>query len=220
MGAREEQVPNIDTAIVDAKRRATKYQDIDGLPALALSAYSFMLGSVGLLRQRTNSPIGDLLLVVGLVGWLFVATPDAPLMLWLKTRITYPRTGFVAMPQPKFELVPEGSNKRRVLAWVALGMLLLGFVLSAYRPSTWASLIILTAGCGLFLIAYRNDARTRLLWLFIPSLWVSAWIEKVLPAGNTQRGGGYMWLVFGTLLFIVGTTRLLRYLMQHRVPHQ
>jgi hypothetical protein len=150
-----------------------------------------------------------------LIVWFFVGLPDSPAMLWLKTRITYPRTGFVVLPQADASRTLERGRKSKVLKWVAGGMLVASWLFAISEPNTWIGTAALTAGVGAFCLANRDDERFSVAWLLIPSLWMGAWLAKIFPVGH-GREGPYVWLAFGALLFIAGVARLLRFLWQHR----
>jgi hypothetical protein len=214
-------VPNIDTALVDAKRRATGYQDIDGLTFLAWSAFALLLGCISLWLHRINADLAILATSVVLISWFFVGHPDAPVMLWLKSRITYPRTGFVALPQPGSteSAALEVDKRHKLLRGATIVASVAAAVLSSYASNSWISLVIFTAGIVAVCLAYWDDARMRILWLIIPSFWLSAWIASRMQLSRAQETP-YVFFAFAILSFIVGTMRLLSYLMRHRAPHQ
>src|SRR5712671_33106 len=87
-------MPETSSAILEAKRRARDYWDIDGLPALLAGATTVLLGIVWL--YTGNRSVWDFLLF-----WAFFSPllKSKKTIEWLKGRITYPRTGYVAPPK-------------------------------------------------------------------------------------------------------------------------
>src|SRR6476660_1949338 len=112
-------MPETRDSILEAKRRARDYWDIDGLPALLAGANTVLLGVI-CLPPDSHRPWSGAALVLWLVAWFFVAECKGTLE-WLKSRITYPRTGYVAPPVAS----AEGRASRKALEFPNFPFLLL-----------------------------------------------------------------------------------------------
>src|SRR5215467_1593752 len=80
--------------LAEARRRAKNYWEIDGLPRIVSGLFSLLFGVLFL--WLSPSPFSLLLFAGMVVLYLFeVQGGQQEIVKWLKTRITYPRTGYV-----------------------------------------------------------------------------------------------------------------------------
>jgi hypothetical protein len=208
---------NIDSAIGDARRRATSYADIDGLLTLSMSVYALAAGLLATWVHRTNVEWAVFaFFFINLGYWVFIGQPDGPVMLWLKTRITYPRTGFVALPAPA-NATAAVEKRSTLLKWAAVGALIAAMMYADYAANKWTGLIAMSGGVAAFCLVHRSEAGVRFVWLLLPSLWLSAIIKTLRPTWRIDEVAS-MFFIFGILLFIAGAVRLLRFLKLHRAP--
>ena len=96
------------TEQTDHTRRAASYWGVDGLPDILRGLVLIALGAAAW-SWRIYVPLqpghGDrcLIVFIGLVIYAFVV--ERPVLEILKARITYPRTGYVQPPEPKWAVV-------------------------------------------------------------------------------------------------------------------
>jgi hypothetical protein len=207
-------------AILEAKRRARDYWDIDGLPALLAGATPFLLGVFWLYTGKDS--VWDILWVWFVLSCLFDGKVE-----WLKNRITYPRTGYVAPPketpyskrdpyttisiikepvEPVAPIVGRASRKAIGILHFPLLFLVLVFV-----DSRW--IVCLACLASAFMFWHRNEDDPP--WFEIAGSVIAGLVT--LPVDNSHRFGVFL-LVFGATGMVKGATLLTRYLRQHPAP--
>lgn len=195
------------TNIDDLMQRTRRYWYEDGLSDLALGGYFLALGLFFLGQSLTppGSPLwllwgvgGPLLLICGgvLANWLIKQ---------LKTRLTYPRTGYVNYERPAGGL----SGAARLL-----GVMLLAAIVSAgmvVASGRWTSLTLLfgLVGLGAFgWVSYRLGLRRYL----ILGLWSLLLGLALVPfALSLEQGGALFWIGFGLGMIVSGLITWRRY---------
>ena len=207
------------TAILDAKRRARDYWDIDGLPALLAGAVTVLLGAVWM--YKSDRSVQDLLLL-----WFFFypLLESKKILEWLKSRITYPRTGYVAPPKEapysrrdpytitsiiKEPVAPIDRKASRK----AIGILkvpLLVFVLW-FADFGWMICVACLASALLLWQKYEDDPP----WFEIAGAAIAGLV--ILPVPGSRRLAVLL-LVFGAASMVKGAKLLIRYLRQHPAP--
>ncbi|MGZ4846149.1 MAG: hypothetical protein ACXV75_15685 [Candidatus Angelobacter sp.] len=215
-------MPETSNAILEAKRRARDYWDIDGLPALLAGATTVLLGvlwSAGRHQSTWNF----------LVLWFFLSlcVDSKKILKWLKSRITYPRTGYVAPPQadPVVERDPytvisiieepvaptdpvAGRASRRAIELEDFPLFLL--MLWVADISWLLALLCLAAALGLW-HRYQDDPP----WFEIAGAAIAGLLVLLV---NGPRGFGVFLVVFGTAGMVKGATLLIGYLRRHPAP--
>jgi hypothetical protein len=219
-------MPETNSAILDAKRHARDYWDIDGLPALLVGANTVLLGVLWLPTDRHRSWWGAAL-VLGLCALLFLSESKKTLE-WLKSRITYPRTGYVAAPQADpdskrdpYSIIsiikePEAKEPEALLEGRASR--------KAIEDFPWLLLLVLWFTNNIWLVFLACLATPLLLWREYKD--DPPWFEiageaiaglVILPVDDSRRFGVFL-LVFGATGMVKGATLLTRYLRQHPAP--
>jgi hypothetical protein len=222
-------MPKTSNAILEARRRARDYWDIDGLPALLAGANTVSLGVIWLPTDWHRSGWG-VALALGLCALLFLSESKKTLA-WLKSRITYPRTGYVAPPQDgpdpnrdpytiisiikepganEPETPAEGRASKRALDFPFFSLLLLWWFFSF--NSRLASLACLATALWFW---WRN--RKDPPWFEIAGAIIAALLSAILTVDD-QRRFCIVLIVFGASGMAKGATLLIRYLRQHPVP--
>jgi hypothetical protein len=203
------------SAILEAKRRARDYWDIDGLPALLAGATTVLLGVLWLYTGQS--------VVIFLI--LCLILDSRKILEWLKGRITYPRTGYVAPPkeddpdsrrdpynivsivkEPVAPIVGRASRK-------AIGILnfpLLFFVL-LFANFGWIVFLTCLAAALLFWRRYKEDPP----WFEIAGSVIAGLV--ILPVDGPRRFGIFL-LVFGATGMVKGAILLIRYVLHHPAP--
>lgn len=214
-------MPETSNAILEARRRARGYWDIDGLPALLAGANTLLLGIIWLPNDR---PWPGAIFLLWLVGWFFVAEYKGTLE-WLKSRITYPRTGYVAPrkaerdPYTTISIIEieqgaeqpsapvEGRASRRARDFPFFSLLLLWWFFSF---NAWLASLACTATALWFWWRNRKDPP----WFEIAGAIIAALLSAILTVDD-QRRFCIVLIVFGASSMAKGTTLLIRYLRQH-----
>ena len=218
--------------ILDAKQRAWQYWFVDGLTHLLLGLALLSMSICGLFPPRPRAfwqlallaaPLG---LYVALILW------QRQILEWLKTKITYPRTGYV---QPPFDAVAgaagmvelglEGSDERRAEAerlaadhrkrlLLAASLAVPGLfamLLSENRlVPTVASVLLASA-----LWALRKFEKVS--WITIVGLPVLGICMTIFVTPGAYPSHRMAWLMagLGGLFVLEGTIALARYLLQN-----
>jgi hypothetical protein len=212
-------MPETSSAILAAKHRARDYWDIDGLPALLAGATTVLLGAVWL-YTRDQSVWGLLLF------WAFFSPllESKKTLEWLKSRITYRRTGYVAPPKKAAyskrdpytiisitkELVApiEGRASRKAIGILNFPLLL---VVLWFADVGWIVCLACMASALLFWREYEDDPP----WFEIAGAAIAGLV--ILPVDGSRRFGVFL-LVFGAAGMVKGATLLISYLRRHPAP--
>jgi hypothetical protein len=208
---------NIGLNLDHAVQRVGDYWEQDGLPTLMLALLCLAGGSLAIWMPHYHSFRRDLptsvlqLLLFGAFIY-FVARKNSPVIQWLKARITYPRTGYVALPPRGSEAaarIKGQAMKRHPEIWM-IGPL----AFSAVVDTPWF-------GTGLAIIA------TSIMWaitrgkfpsasILIPGFYLSALLLPFLHIAPDNRFP-YFYLAFGLLYLLAGIIQLVGYLRRHPV---
>ena len=142
----------IDTII----RRTQRYWYVDGLAEITVGLLFLVLSVYFLVQSRIKTvslnPILanlGLLVVILLVLWLFRYALHA-----VKTRLTYPRTGYVAYPSKQKNL---RWQRYGITAWlIVVCISLVALTLYSHSTPSWAPLLMGTvAGLTVLALSYR-----------------------------------------------------------------
>jgi hypothetical protein len=187
--------------------RTRQYWYIDGLAELALGTVCLLLAiyftmQVTLPRETLLSSLMDSGFVLFLVGGFLLAKR---LIEVAKSRLTYPRTGYVSYPK-------DSQGKRWIRAGIAM---LMGAIVSALLISAPASLAWMPAITGFLISAALLFFAYRIhLWRFYilsaVSL-ISGTFLSIIGIGNIT-GLAIFYALLGLALFISGGFTLHRYL--------
>lgn len=226
--------PRAATASSDAEHRAWSYYFADGLPNLLAGIGCLLVSGTFLLILRYHHQRSPFLIagaavffsISGVVLIRFRETVD-----WLKSRITYPRTGYAAPPYfteystPPADLVMlnlSGVREKetrtpflvaedlRWRLWVILGTLAVEPLAGRFIVS---HILCLLAGCAagfLVLWASRNDPRRS--WAIVFGLVLLQMNSLVLLNSLQIYGAVYFQAGVGLALTLAGAITLARYL--------
>jgi hypothetical protein len=223
------------TPILQAKRRARDYGGADGLPTIFDGLCWLLFASFFIYVVRTHH-------------WMLALCTLLPLFLMLifcgdavveklRTRITYPRTGYVRPPEPDMppslislsitrEPTPEEAEAQNLqqgskldLVTKILGML---FLISL----SWLYTSAIFGGSSrpgwivLILVAMNRLAQSRkdkLAWIDVIGLISAGFAIAALPIGVRDRII-FMFATPGVLITLRGTLTLLYYLFRNPLP--
>ncbi|HEY2911872.1 MAG TPA: hypothetical protein VGK21_00805 [Candidatus Angelobacter sp.] len=223
-------MPETSNAILAARRRARDYWDIDGLPALVAGTTTVSVGVI--CSPLKIHGLGGALVLV-LCAWFFLTEGKGTLK-WLKSRITYPRTGYVAPPQayrdserepytiisitkePEAEeqLAPaEGRASRKALEFSDPPFFLLFILWWFFSFSGWLASLTCLAIALRFWWKNMKDPP----WFEIAGAAIAALLSAILTVSDRLRFSIVL-VVFGISGMVKGTTLLIHYLRQHPAP--
>ena len=225
------------TPLRDAEARAWRYWFSDGLATLVAGLTCLIIAWFLFLdHRRPLNPVSIILVVVTLLAYGGLIFRQRELVEWLKSKITYPRTGYVRPPyftddgsQPldltvlslggadatrtqEWRRVRQDRNRRAVFLLVfAVPAILAMYVI--HNP--WICTI---AGFGLsaaFWFGARNEQ--RLSWVVLAGLPFFGLYMTIFHIGSTPGPNRAAFFLGGAgLLFLVdGALNLVRYLRKN-----
>jgi hypothetical protein len=168
--------------LTQVQQRARAYWFADGLNEIVGGTFAALLGALILLQTSLQSAQADILSTVTNMLLLAGAVSIPLLLRWMKERITYPHSGYVAYP----ELKPAERLKRgapAILLALVLAVLIAGSILASPITRLWAmvclvwmpSLMGVLVGAGIFRSA-RETGLTRQAWLGGLSILTALWL--------------------------------------------
>lgn len=220
-------MPETSNAILEARRRARDYWDIDGFPALMAGAYTVLVGVIWLPSDR---PWPGVVFVLWLGAWIFVAEIKGTLE-WLKSRITYPRTGYVAPPKagPGAERDPytiisimkepeaqkllapvEGRASRKAFEFSDFPFLSFLLLWWLFSFNSWIASLSCLATALRFWWKNKKDPP----WFEIAGALIAGLLSAILTVSDGRRFCIVL-IVFGASGMVKGATLLVRYLRRH-----
>lgn len=202
-----------------AVRRVGDYWEIDGLPTLSLALLYLVCASMILWLPHYHSWRKDLAIsgfTLSILETYFylVARKNSPVIRWLKVRITYPRTGYVALPpsgSPAAARLKELDMRRHPAVWVFLPT-----VFSDQVDTPWFGAVLAIVATSIMWGITRG--KFPFSGILIPGLYLSALLLPFLPISPEHRFP-YFYIALGLLYLLVGTVQFFSYLRQHPVAH-
>ncbi len=215
-------------------RRAAAYWFSDGLPEIVTGA-EFALCGAGLMLVRDLSTsilratvaFGYVLLFLCLLnGW------DRGVTGFLKSRVTYPRTGYARPPvdldrvysRQIFTLLhlnsPAGAPDANVTQYYrrTVFVLLLAGYLSESLWRHWLPAIVLGAAAGALYALHRNGERSYSWWSVLVLPVAGLLVLRPTPPQYYNRA--VVWIIEGLWLAGVGACRFARYLYDNPMPRR
>lgn len=223
-------MPETSNAILEARRRARDYWDIDGLPALLAGAATVSYGVLWLPTDNHLPRWWGVALVLGLFALLLLSESKRALE-WLKSRITYPRTGYVAPPQadtaserdpytimsimkePEAQelLAPlEGRASRRAFEFSDFPVFTLLLLWWLFSFNSWIASLSCLATALWFWWKNKEDPP----WFEIAGAAIAGLLSAILTVSDRRRFCIVL-IVFGASGMVKGATLLISYLRQH-----
>lgn len=220
--------------IAQAEQRAWDYWFVDGLPNL-VSGVACVLVATSLLSaaMRPRHTIIAITSIVSLVLYVFLLIRLRSVVEWLKERITYPRTGYVAPPNlPDDQALPvhlttlalreaerrrasevdQQYQHRKWQMWMIIALAVVGAAATWLIVSRWICLIVGFGVGGALWLATRK--KQRISWIEITAMPLVGFCAFIVPVHRQDR-----LLVFvaggGIALIISGTVSLIRYLQRN-----
>lgn len=211
------------TLIRDTEKQTIRYWTEDGIPDLYLGLGMIIYGALTWWSARSGTDWAELIKTVFLLALVFAGRF---VMEAIKMRLTYPRTGYVAYPQPPRQ---ELALRFLIGMFVASALaLVMTYVFFTRGVSTGLRLVnlLLPLGFGLIManIAYQQGslrfgiyALVAVLSGFtaIPLAWTLSPVD-----GGAVLNGVAMFVATGSVMLIGGTLTLVRYLSHHPLPKE
>lgn len=226
--------------VMQAERRAWSYWFADGLPNLLAGALCILLASVFLLlsgprHNRSPLEIAFVFVAFGICGFVFIRFRQT--LEWLKRRITYPRTGYIASPYftdtsaPSADLVMlnlSGVRARETTVpllvtedlrwrlWIMLAVLIAEPLAGKFIAN---HILCAVAGCaGGFLVWLASRKDPRKSWAVVFGLlFPQFYIGYVSDHLHVLKGACFFQAGVGFVLVLAGTIALARYLKHNPV---
>jgi len=221
------------SSILDAGQRARRYWYADGIPTLVVGLGLLMFG-LSMLSAQRETPLHIVLSfgALGLYGALLLRRTET--MDWLKTRLTYPRTGYVAPPvnasntslplslglstatadELRDEEVQLVDWERRRRMGIATAMVLLMHTAIMFISNRWFFTVEgIVIAAALWIV--RKDIRVSpILLLGCPCVGLA--MTLVVPSGPDRIA--YSVVGWGGLLILDGAIALIRYIGHNPAP--
>jgi hypothetical protein len=200
------------------ERRVRRYWYTDGIGELVAGWFLILLGLYFALQEYLGEDSPVTALLGGSLVLLFIGGAAAArwLVNALKTRLTYPRTGYVEYRQP------EHNPRRRGIVVLAIGMavaisaVLLARLMGSPDPIIATSGILF--GAVLAVTAGRSSGLARFYLLAALSFMLSVGLSFAdLPQGYAL---GLFYGLMGVAAVISGTWVLVRYLDEYPLPQE
>jgi len=205
-------MPEIEFSVDQAAGRAAEYLESDGLVSLVNGIMILLLGALNIWAPP-RSARQLLLCLLGVIAYFyFVGRPNAPIMCWLKARISYPRTGYVALP-------PFGSSAAMRLSIQSFGRhphiwVFFAAIFSPLVDTPWFGAVLVILSTAIVWIISKG--RFQFAVIFIPGLFLGAILMPFLPLAVDDRTP-YFVIVWGGLYALAGIIQLRSYLRRHPV---
>jgi len=210
--------------------RAASYWFEDGLPELVFGFALALTSGVGLLwRLYFPNNSMRILTLVGYVGLVPLFVWDRKILTFFKSRVTYPRTGYVRPPGRPTEppeviqglklntvLPAAGRNvstfpMRLITLFVSFGSPLVSLL-----GGRWSLPVAMIAIAALFYLTNPEEEPRYSLWSLLP-LALSGFVPSII--GLPEAGRLFFPGMLGGLWLLVrGTWKLVRYLHQNPYP--
>jgi hypothetical protein len=209
---------NMQSNLSDVEERVKRYWYTDGIGELIGGGMFILLGIYFALQEALgqNSTLGGILqasLILVMIGGMFVSRR---LINALKTRLTYPRTGYV-----EYQVDERNLKSRRILAAivaVTISALTIVFV----RMFDFFDAIVVVTGFAVALIFVIVRAKSSGLTRFYVLEAVSLLLGLVLSISGLPNGYslGLFYGLMGVSLMLSGGYRLWRYLAENPLPEE
>ncbi len=201
----------MNTNVDDLMRRTKSYWYEDGLTEV-LSGLFFFAVALLLLGEWAAPPGSPLKAIAGpafmviTILWILVGRR---VIGWLKERITYPRTGYVAYKQQR-----KGPAAARAVAAGVIGAgVALAVVAGWMYSQDIARLIPLIMGAGLALLLFRIGSEMGLVRYYVLAVWsllsgaALAWLTN-----DMSLSIALYYLMLGLAIILGGVVTMIRYL--------
>lgn len=204
------------TKLSDVEERVKRYWYTDGIGELTGGGMFVLLGIYFALQEvlGQDSTLGGILqasFVLLMIGGVFVSRR---LINTLKTRLTYPRTGYV-----EYQVDERGMRWRRILA-VVLAFVISALTIVFVRLFQFFDSVVAVTGLIVALILVVLRAKSAGLARFYVLGAISLVLGLALSLSGLPNGYslGLFYALMGGCFFISGGLTLRRYLQENPLP--
>jgi len=202
--------------VVQARNKAWRYWNIDGLFMMVQGFALALLGAAILLGHHQRSILLPALPYLASMAIQADQIFTKKIVGWLKTRIIYPRTGYVALPG-YIELMSSASLKQKrqqkwMLVWITFFIVLGSYVVIAHVQWYLAAAQIVTAG-----LLWLFWTKHKFAWYVPAPLVVGTFFMVLLPASSKDKLEVIL-IEMGAQHMLLGVSMLSQYLREHPVP--
>lgn len=207
--------------VLEAERRAWQYWFADGLTNLFLGVTNLLFAFCMLYTPREPTvlsvsnvlPVAAWIVVLGL--YVLLSLRHREVVEWLKTKITYPRTGYVRPPFLAGCATLDSEGRKKMAFLIALSVLAaVGMIILKNR---WVYTVAGVIFAGALWTVRKNQ---RISWMVLAGfpligLCVSIF---VVPRVAGSRRLAYFLAGWGVLFLLDGAITLVRYIRRNPVP--
>jgi hypothetical protein len=229
MSSRDAQPFLKNTRVLDAERRAWSYWFVDGLFNI-LSGTGFLLLAASFGIDKKRSTLNFVIAACCYFLYLAIILRRERILDWLKSRVTYPRTGYVPYPykppsaitelridDPEPETPPDVRRARRNRTLRSLtGMLGFGVALALLAIVNTPWICLVASVLFGFALCSMNARGMNLSWIVVLGMPFVGLCMSLLQIVRFQRANALM-AGAGIVLLIDGTVTLIRYLRRNPV---
>jgi hypothetical protein len=228
------------STVLSARQRASRYFYIDGFSTL-IAGLGCLLVAFQLFYSHNGktTPLSPLVSLLILFAYLAIMLRQREIVEWMKTRITYPRTGFAIPPGFEDDSVVHAdlalltldetesnrlsevrqfyADRKRRLLFMIVAVLLAIFG-SMLIPNRWfcvASGILMSA--GVWIATRRHQPLPWLILAGFPLVGIGMATFLSDRVVGPDRGA-YLLATAGSLFFLDGVLTLIRYLRRNPLP--
>ena len=207
--------------VIQARNRAWQYWNTDGLSIMVFGFASLLQGIAYLWDHHERRSIGPIFLIV-LSLWIYVDHLFwRKIVGWLKARITYPRTGYVAIPSFMPTLTAAGGFKlsRRAIPtviFITFFCALIGFTSISYPR--WSGALAAIPFAVFTWFRRMKDGPRGIFALYHPLPLLCCSLVLILGRINNNDAMFITLIGLGAQFILIGATQLSRYLREHPVP--
>jgi hypothetical protein len=205
--------------LVNAERTARRYWNVDGLAEIYAGVFFLLVPLLNLFWQRTS--IGPAWRVLGgLTVMTCTLALSRTILIVIRRRLTYPRTGYVSFRRPRRGKEAAGT----ALILIALAAI---FVLMAFTTN-WLGGLTAISGITIGVIDLYLGRMTDLpRFYFLAGLSIAAGIVLGLveptfipffPMEGAMEVSAYLFGIIGAGYLITGGITLVRYLRENPAP--
>jgi hypothetical protein len=227
------------SSLIAADQRASRYWFDDGLPTILVGTAYLLMSFFLLYPREGSSTFAAIAAFAAMAGFGILILRQRQILDWLKSRITYPRTGYAAPPpgaddaqscgatllslrdaaQNQSEASRQLYAERTKHLGLIVSLTLVVFLLVLFFRNPWVcSVAGLLMSAAMWLAARREQQLTWFALAGFPIMGIALTLFLPLSITGPER---VAWFIAGSgaLFFLDGAFTLFRYLRANPQPH-